>query len=195
MPAVPKRGQSPNPRQPWPLPNARIPLLMEGYPGSPAGLHTLARRMPLLSDMKTTDSRLGTKKGSGDAGRVLLVEDDPGMCQTIQRALRSHGYQSEKVGDGEQAMARLRHEEFVAVVADLGLTRMHGVDLLREMRRMDGFLPAVMYMGVPDPAPASQFRQNGRFGVLMKGGPTRDLLWSVEEACRAVSRGSGTRCP
>jgi CheY-like chemotaxis protein len=194
MPAVPKRGQSLNPRHPWPLPNARIPLLTEGYPGSPAGLHTLARRMPLLSDMKTTDSRLGTKKGSGDAGRVLIVEDDPGMCQTIQRTLLSNGYRAESVVDGEQAMARLQREDFVAVVADVGLTRMHGVDLLREIRRMDGFLPAVMYMGVSDPAAASQFRQNGGFGVLMKGGPTRDLLWSVEEACRAVFRRPGVRC-
>ena len=68
------------------------------------------------------------------------------------------------------------------------------MDRLREMRRMDGFLPAVVYMGVPDSPPARSLQQNGRFGVLMKGGSTRDLLWSVEEACRTVFQGRGARC-
>ena len=139
--------------------------------------------------MKTTDGRLGAGKVSGGRGRVLIVEDDPAMCQTIHRTLRSHGYQAEEVADGDQAVTRLEHEDFVAVVADLGVTRNHGVDRLREMRRMHGFLPAVMYMGVPDSPPARPLQQNGRFGVLMKGGSTRDLLWSVEEACRAVFQG------
>ncbi|HEX7551830.1 MAG TPA: response regulator [Candidatus Methylomirabilis sp.] len=130
---------------------------------------------------------------SSDRDRVLIVEDDPGMCQTFHRTLRSHGYQAEGVADGEQAMARLRHGDFV-VVADLGLIRNHGVDRLREMRRMDGFLPAVMYMGVPDPSAVRPLQQNCRFGVLMKGGPTRDLLWSVEEACRAVFQGRCAPC-
>jgi two-component system, OmpR family, catabolic regulation response regulator CreB len=148
----------------------------------------------MLSDVEATEDQMGKENGSGESGRVLIVEDDPGMAETIQQALRSHGYQAEEVFDGEQAMARLQHGDFVAVVADLGLTRPHGVDLLREMRRMDGFLPAVMYMGVPDPAPARQGRQKGRFGVLMKDGSTRNLLRSVEEGCQAVYQGRRTRC-
>jgi hypothetical protein len=176
------------------VPSARIPLSLHGYPGFLPGPHSLARRMPLSSGMKTTEDRLGGGRGMGGRGRVLIVEDDPAMCQTIHRALRSHGYQTEGVADGEQAMARVQHEDFVAVVADLGLTRNHDVDLLREMRRMDGFLQAVIYIGIPVPSPQEPSEPTGVFCVLIKSGSVGGLAWPVEEACRAVFQGWWKRC-
>jgi two-component system response regulator FlrC len=125
---------------------------------------------------------------------VLVVEDDREMLQGICRSLRARGYHAEGVRGGREALARLRREEFAAVVADVGLARTHDLDLLREVRGLEGFRPWVMYTGVPDPFAPRWRGQRGVFCVLVKGAPMKDLLWSVEEACRAASRVDWARC-
>ena len=125
---------------------------------------------------------------------MLIVADDREMGQEICWNLRTHGYQAEWVFDGRQALARLQREDFAAVVADLSVARTHDLNLVREVQGLEGFRPWVMYTGVPDPFAARWCGQRGVFCVLMKGAPLRELLWSVEEACRAASRVGRARC-
>jgi DNA-binding NtrC family response regulator len=131
---------------------------------------------------------------SAGSVRVLVVEDDREMCQGICWFLRSHGYQVEGVGDGRQALSRLQREEFAAVIADVRLTRSHDLDLVREIQRLEGFRPWVVYTGAPDSAPTHRVEQRGVFCILLKGAPMKELLWSAEEACREVSRDEQARC-
>ena len=131
--------------------------------------------------------------GRGTAS-VLVVVDDAALCQEICRRLRTHGYYAAAVVDGREALARLQGEDFAAVVADLSLARTYDLDLLREVQKLAGFRPWVMYASAPDPLAARWGRHGGVFCVLMKGTPLRDLLWSIEEACRAASRVGQARC-
>jgi two-component system, OmpR family, response regulator len=131
--------------------------------------------------------------GTGSV-RVLIVADDDAMGQEIFRNLRTKGYQAEGVHDGRQALARLQHEDFAAVVAELSVARAPDLDLVRAVQGLDGFRPWVMYTGAPDPFAARWREPRGVFCVLVKGAPVRDLVWSVEAACRAASRIARARC-
>ena len=126
--------------------------------------------------------------------RVLVVEDDREMLQSICRSLRARGYQAEGVTTGREALARLQREDFATVVVGLGLARTHDLDLMREIQSLEGFRPWVMYTGEPDPLTSRWCGQSGVFCVLVKGAPVKDLLWSVEEACRAASWVGRARC-
>ena len=130
---------------------------------------------------------------TGSVG-VLVVEDEREMCQRICWFLRSRGFQAEGVGDGRQALSRLQREEFAAVIADVRLTRSHDLDLVREIQRLEGFRPWVVYTGAPDSAPTHRVEQRGVFCILLKGAPIKELLWSAEEACRAASTDQQARC-
>lgn len=131
--------------------------------------------------------------GTGSV-RVLIVADDRAMGQEICRNLRTKGYQAEGVHDGRQALMRLQCEDFAAVVAEMSAARTSDLDLVRAVQGLDGFRPWVMYTGVPDPLTARWREPRGVFCVLMKGAPCRDLVWSVEAACRAASRMARARC-
>lgn len=126
--------------------------------------------------------------------RVLVVEDDREVLQNICRSLRTRGYHAESVTTGREALAQLRRADFAAVVADVGLVRTYDLDLIREVQSLEGFRPWVMYTGVPDPLAPRWCGQSGVFCILVKGAPTKDLLWSVEEACRAASWINRVRC-
>lgn len=120
----------------------------------------------------------------GKAIRVLVVEDDVKMRQRIVCGLRSHGYKAEGVGDSVHAMARLKHGRLDAVITGVHMTRVHGLDLLQEVRRIGGFPPVTVYTGAPDSSQNAWLHPKGVFCVQMRGGSMRELLRSLDEACR-----------
>jgi len=125
---------------------------------------------------------------------VLVVEDNREMLRDICRSLQARGYHAEGVTTGREALAELQRTDFAAVVADVGLARTYDLDLPREVQRLEGFRPWAMYTGVPNPLAARGCGQSGVFCILVKGAPTKKLLWSIEEACRTSSRVGQARC-
>ena len=66
--------------------------------------------------------------------RVLIVEDDPLLQDSLTRAMRAAGYASDQAGDGEMALSLLRGGGFDLLILDLGLPKMDGLQVLRKMR-------------------------------------------------------------
>jgi two-component system response regulator MprA len=66
--------------------------------------------------------------------RILLVEDDPGVRDAVSRALRGAGYDLRATGDGPQALDVVREGAIDAIVLDLGLPTMDGLDVMRKLR-------------------------------------------------------------
>ncbi|QLF94568.1 response regulator [Pseudomonas sp. ABC1] len=66
--------------------------------------------------------------------RVLLIEDDRALARGIRVALRGEGYTLDWLEDGLEASHALRCESFDLVLLDLGLPRLDGMALLRELR-------------------------------------------------------------
>jgi DNA-binding response OmpR family regulator len=84
--------------------------------------------------------------------RILLVEDDDllaaGIRDTLERAL----YAVEWVPDGAQALAALKSNTFDLVVLDLGLPKLDGVEVLRQVRGEGGTVPVIV-LSARDTAP------------------------------------------
>ena len=65
---------------------------------------------------------------------VLLVDDEDALLRTLSINLRARGYDVTTAGDGESALAELREQVADAVILDLGLPGISGVEVLRELR-------------------------------------------------------------
>lgn len=76
--------------------------------------------------------------------RILLVEDDDLLGDGLQAGLRHAGYNAEWLRDGVQARTALTSEQYAAVVLDLGLPRLDGISLLREMRAAGNATPVLV---------------------------------------------------
>ncbi|SHM99627.1 two-component system, OmpR family, response regulator QseB [Pseudomonas asturiensis] len=76
--------------------------------------------------------------------RLLLVEDDRAIGQGIRVALNTEGYTLDWLEDGLSALHALRSEPFDLLLLDLGLPRMDGFDLLRQLRAEDITLPVLI---------------------------------------------------
>jgi DNA-binding response OmpR family regulator len=76
--------------------------------------------------------------------RILLVEDDDVIANSLVRALTATGYTMTLAATGEAALAFLAQETFDLVVLDLGLPDMDGLDVCRHIRTHDSLLPVVL---------------------------------------------------
>jgi DNA-binding response OmpR family regulator len=75
--------------------------------------------------------------------RVLVVEDDRDIADVLRRSLDLDGYEVRLAGDGEAALAEAGVFEPDAVILDLGLPKLDGVEVCRRLRS-DGDVPILM---------------------------------------------------
>jgi two-component system response regulator HydG len=68
------------------------------------------------------------------AGTILVVDDEPELCNALSKLLRRNGYDVLTAGDGEAALEILRAQEVHLVLTDLLMPRMGGLDLLKAAR-------------------------------------------------------------
>lgn len=76
--------------------------------------------------------------------RILLVEDDDDIARRLERALQRSGYLVERTHDGEDAWFLADTENFDAVILDLGLPTMDGIQILKRWRQADRNMPVLV---------------------------------------------------
>ena len=76
--------------------------------------------------------------------RVLIVEDDPLLGDALAAGLKQRGFESDWVQDGQDALAAIRVEPFAAIVLDLGLPGLGGLELLRGERGRGNKVPVLI---------------------------------------------------
>lgn len=76
--------------------------------------------------------------------RILIVEDDPLLGDALRVGLRQAGFETDWVRDGVAAELALKTEPYAAVVLDLGLPRLEGLELLRRARAAGNKVPVVI---------------------------------------------------
>ena len=76
--------------------------------------------------------------------RVLVVDDDRPLGIVLTGLLRQAGIEAEHVGSAEDALSRFEARPFVAVLTDLRMPGMDGLELLRELKSRWEHVPVVM---------------------------------------------------
>ncbi len=76
--------------------------------------------------------------------RILLVEDDAMIGESVRAALKHEGFAVDWVRDGRAAQTTLATERFDLVLLDLGLPQVPGLDVLRALRAQKNATPVII---------------------------------------------------
>jgi EAL domain-containing protein (putative c-di-GMP-specific phosphodiesterase class I)/CheY-like chemotaxis protein len=117
-------------------------------------------------------------------GAILVADDDESVRFVIAETLIAEGYEVQEATDGEQALTHLHARRFDAVVSDISMPRMTGVDLLRRIRALDLDLPVILLTGRPTLETAIDAVEAGALRYLQKPVSTRALAALLAEAVR-----------
>lgn len=66
--------------------------------------------------------------------RILLVEDEPNIVESLSFILKRANFEVDTVNDGAEALKRVRREAFDVLVLDIMLPGMNGLDVLKAIR-------------------------------------------------------------
>jgi two-component system, OmpR family, response regulator MprA len=76
--------------------------------------------------------------------RVLVVDDEPSLCESVARSLRFEGYHVTTASDGIEALEALTRIHADALVVDIVMPRMDGIELCRTIRSRGDRTPILM---------------------------------------------------
>ncbi|HUG55997.1 MAG TPA: response regulator transcription factor [Candidatus Limnocylindrales bacterium] len=76
--------------------------------------------------------------------RVLVVEDDPGVRGALERALRGAGHRAEVATKGDRALEMANATQYDALLLDLGLPGLDGLEVCRRLRAGGNRVPVLM---------------------------------------------------
>lgn len=87
---------------------------------------------------------------SARGGRVLIIDDDPLVRESLRQVLHDAGYQVDLAGDGEAGLQALRASAPDVILVDLMMPGMNGRQFLRSLRAQDGYarIPVILMTGV-----------------------------------------------
>ncbi|MEX1142380.1 MAG: response regulator transcription factor [Thermoleophilaceae bacterium] len=115
--------------------------------------------------------------------RVLVVEDDRDIADVLRRSLDLDGYEVRLAGDGQAALDQAGAFEPDAVILDLGLPKLDGVEVCRRLRA-DGDVPILMLTARDGVDARVAGLDSGADDYLVKPFERRELLARVRALLR-----------
>ena len=104
--------------------------------------------------------------------RVLVVDDEPSLAEMVEQMLAKLGYDAVSCTSGIEALEIFRHQPaekpFDLVITDMTMPRFTGMDLARELSRLEPPVPIIIVTGFSQKIDAHKARELGFQGFLMK---------------------------
>jgi EAL domain-containing protein (putative c-di-GMP-specific phosphodiesterase class I)/ActR/RegA family two-component response regulator len=115
-------------------------------------------------------------------GRVLLADDDRELLRAYDRVLARAGFDVVTADDGDSALAAIRTHPFDAIVSDIAMPGMDGLELLRAVRGHDLDVPVILMTGASALKVAHDAIAFGATRLLLKPVRPDELVGTVRRA-------------
>ena len=119
--------------------------------------------------------------------RVLIVEDEPGIADTLQYALRTEGFDPAWVATGEEALAQVKAQVPALVILDVGLPDTSGVEVFKRLREFTD-LPVVFLTARSDEIDRVVGLELGADDYVAKPFSPRELVARVRSILRRSAK-------
>jgi CheY-like chemotaxis protein len=121
--------------------------------------------------------------------RILVVDDEPGVCESLKMLLDFDGHTIETAANGQQALALYQKDKFDVVITDYEMPMMKGTELAEQIKKINPKQPVVMITAYAEMLSASGKPLTGVDHLVSKP----FLLENLRDAIRKVAAQSKPR--
>ncbi|MBI5835648.1 MAG: sigma-54-dependent Fis family transcriptional regulator [Candidatus Eisenbacteria bacterium] len=114
--------------------------------------------------------------------KILVVDDEQSMCQFLSLMLRREGYLVTAVNRGQEALEKLKEEEFDVVITDIKMPEMDGLEVLTSVKKHDPGIPVIILTAFASQRSAIEAVNRGAFQYLEKNAKNDDIKMVVKSA-------------
>lgn len=122
------------------------------------------------------------------AARILLIEDDSGITDTLQRVLAAEGHEVAIEKRGDDGLARAIKDPFNLVITDLKLPGLNGLELVRQLHAAKPRLPIILVTAFGTTETAIEAMKVGAYDYLLKPFDIPQLIELVRKAADSNRR-------
>jgi two-component system catabolic regulation response regulator CreB len=126
--------------------------------------------------------------------KILIVEDEPGIADTLQYALRTDGFEPAWCATGEAALARIAAESPALVILDVGLPDASGFEVFKRIRATSE-VPVVFLTARSDEIDRVVGLELGADDYVAKPFSPRELVARVRGVLRRTAKGTMAAAP
>lgn len=120
--------------------------------------------------------------GARNRPRVLVLDDEASIRDLLSKTLKVAEYDVDVAADGPAALDQVRLHRYDLLIADLRLPGMDGLSVIREAKRYQAELPAIVITGCSTEASAIEALNLGVAGYLTKPFRLREVLAAAAKA-------------
>ena len=114
--------------------------------------------------------------------RVLIVDDEQAICSIIAQRLRKEGCSCVTANSGKEALYHFYRDKFSLVISDINMPEMNGINLLKQVRRLDPHIMVIIVTAYPKIVVAREAIQLGVYDFIVKPIDLDLMVFSVEKA-------------
>src|SRR5450755_1556111 len=126
--------------------------------------------------------------------RILIVEDEPGIADTLQYALRTEGFEPAWCATGEEALVRIGADAPALVILDVGLPDASGFEVFKRIRASSD-VPVVFLTARSDEIDRVVGLELGADDYIAKPFSPRELVARVRGVLRRSTKSAPTGAP
>ena len=124
--------------------------------------------------------------------RILLVDDEEGILEIVGTRIKSWGYELLEAKNGKEAIGIVKAKKADLVILDYMLPDMDGINVLKEIRKINKKIPVIMFTAYPNPTAMYEAENLGISAYVAKLSLSADdmqvlLKAAVEEAIEKLS--------
>ena len=124
--------------------------------------------------------------------RILVVEDEPAIADTIVYALSTDGFEPQWCANGGAALEAVRAGTFALAVLDIGLPDINGFELFKQLQQIGSGLPAIFLTARSSEVDKVVGLELGADDYIAKPFSPRELAARVRTVLRRVQRSAPT---
>jgi DNA-binding NtrC family response regulator len=79
--------------------------------------------------------------------KILVVDDDPLVCESLKELLLLEGYAVDTAPDGEAAVTKVKADHFHLIISDIQMPGLNGMELLKELKGVEPDAPVIFITG------------------------------------------------
>jgi len=138
--------------------------------------------MSLHSPTLVNPAPADATEGSSEVRRVLVLDDDDVVRKAYARCIASKGFQVDEAHSALDALNRLAQGSYDAIVSDVRMPGLSGLDFLKAVREKDLDVPVILMTGSPSVESAAMAVQLGALHYLIKPVDPGNLQRTVTRA-------------
>ena len=119
---------------------------------------------------------------SGEEIKVLLVDDEPHFVKLLAERLAGRGFNVETAGGGSEAIERAQEEPYDAIVLDLLMPEMDGLETLKQLKEINPDLQVILLTGHGTIDQGVEAMKLGAMDFVEKPADFKELLEKIKKA-------------